>query len=105
MNHWLQRTQERRHLLGSPGVAIGDVNGDGLEDLYLCQELGLPNLLFLQNPDGTLDDVSAAWGIDWLQHSRSALLVDLDNDKDQDLVVGFFGGLLFWILEALGVFD
>ena len=94
MNHWLQRTQERRHLLGSPGVAIGDVNGDGLEDLYLCQELGLPNLLFLQNPDGTLDDVSAAWGIDWLQHSRSALLVDLDNDKDQDLVVGFFGGVL-----------
>ena len=94
LNRWLQRTQERRHLLGSPGIAIGDVNGDGLEDLYLCQELGIPNLLFIQNQDGTLDDVSAEWGVDWLQHARSVLLVDLDNDADQDLVVGLFGGVL-----------
>jgi len=94
LNRWLQRTQERRHLLGSPGIAIGDVNGDGLEDIYLCQELGIPNLLFIQNQDGTLDDVSAEWGVDWLQHSRSVLLLDLDNDTDQDLVVGFFGGVL-----------
>ena len=34
------------------------------------------------------------WGVDWLESSRSALLVDLDNDGDQDLVVAIMGGLL-----------
>ena len=60
----LSRSQDVRYsfLLGNPGLAVGDVNGDGLDDLYVCQEEGLPNRLFLQNKDGTATDVSRAWG-------------------------------------------
>lgn len=96
VNHWLERTPERTMLnrLGTPGVTIGDVNGDGRDDLYLCQESGLPNRLFLQGPDGRLQDVSMEWGVDWLEDSRSALLVDLDNDGDQDLVVAVLGNVV-----------
>ena len=49
MNHWLSRTPVRAMLnrFGTPGLSIGDVNGDGLEDLFLCQEPGLPNRLFI----------------------------------------------------------
>jgi|ETNmetMinimDraft_26_1059896.scaffolds.fasta_scaffold13578_1 hypothetical protein len=96
VNYWLERLPERapRTADGIPGLALGDVNGDGLDDLYLCQRAGLPNRLFLQNPDGTLDDVSAAWGVDWLEDSRSALLLDLDNDGDQDLAVAIFGHIV-----------
>jgi hypothetical protein len=69
------------------GIAIGDVDGDGLEDIYLCQPAALPNRLFLRNTDGSLRDVSIAAGVDWLDSSRAALLVDIDNDGDQDLLL------------------
>lgn len=96
LNHWLARLPYRVPLnfSGSPGIALGDVNGDGLEDLYLCQEPGLPNRLYLQNADGTLRDVSVAWGVDWIEDSRGALLVDFDNDGDQDLAVAVSGGVV-----------
>ena len=96
MNHWLERIQETRYFsaLGNPGLAVADVNGDGLDDLYVCQESSLPNRLFLQREDGTAVDVSQQWGVDWLESSRSALLVDLDNDGDQDLVVALLGSVL-----------
>lgn len=96
LNHWLNRIQETRYfsLLGTPGLAVGDVNGDGLDDLYVCQEAQLPNRLYLQRRDGTAVDASQDWGVDWLEDSRGVLLVDLDNDGDQDLVVAILGGLV-----------
>ena len=92
----LRRVQDSRffEILGNPGMAIADVNGDGLEDIYLCQEEGLPNLLFLQQPDGTAINRAADWEIDWLHNSRSALFVDWDNDGDQDLAVAVLGGVI-----------
>ena len=79
---------------GTPGIAVGDVNGDGLDDLYLCQEPGLPNRLFIQNENGTVSDVSREWGVDWLEDSRSAVIADLDNDGDQDLAVAIYGSIV-----------
>ncbi|MFT5407559.1 MAG: hypothetical protein ACI9NC_000264 [Verrucomicrobiales bacterium] len=105
--HWLQRIQDAQYFfwLGMPGVALGDVNGDGLDDLYLCQEDGLPNRLYVQNPDGTLRDNSEAAGVNWLEGSRSALLVDLDNDGDQDLAVAMMGGVVLAANRGDGHFD
>ncbi|MDP7277253.1 MAG: VCBS repeat-containing protein, partial [Planctomycetaceae bacterium] len=62
-----------------------DVNGDGLDDLYLCQPGGLPNRLLIQQTDGTVRDRAREAGVDWLDRSRGALLLDFDNDGDQDL--------------------
>lgn len=96
LNHWIDRNQDLRYFspLGNPGLAIGDVNGDGRDDLYLCQEANLPNRLFVQQPDGTAKDVSAEWQVDFLEGSRSALLVDFDNDGDQDLAIAILGGII-----------
>lgn len=96
LNHWLERLPVRAMLnrFGTPGLAVGDVNGDGLDDLYLCQEPGLPNRLFLQDGDGSAKEVASEWGVDWIDDSRSALLLDLDNDGDQDLVVATYGAIV-----------
>ena len=102
VNEWLEKLPAYAMLnrFGTPGMAIGDINGDGLEDLYLCQEPGIPNKLFLQNKNGTLRDVSKEWKVDWLEDSRSALLVDLDNDGDRDLVVAMYGNIVIAVNEG-----
>lgn len=98
LSSWRARLDTRLGvpLLGhAAGIAVGDVDGDGLEDLYLCQPGGLPNKLLLHRPDGTVVDRSAEAGVDFLDFSRAALLVDLDNDGDRDLVVTAAERLLF----------
>jgi len=80
--------------LGHQGLAVADVDGDGLDDVYLCQPGGLPDRLFLQSPDGTARDVSAEAGVDFLDPSRAVLFVDLDGDRDQDMVLATAGGIL-----------
>ena len=83
-------------IFGYNGICVGDVNGDGLDDAYLCQPYGLPNRLLIQQPDGTAKDLSAEWGVDLSEHTRSGLLIDIDNDSRQDLVVGVANGLLIY---------
>lgn len=105
--HWLPRIQDTRQMtmLGTPGTALGDVNGDGLDDLYLCQAGGLPNRLYLQKADGALKDISMESGTAWVESSRSALLVDLDNDGDQDLAVASYARLVLARNDGSGKFE
>lgn len=106
-HYWLQRIErvQRFDTAVRNGLAIGDVNGDGLDDLYVCQPPGLPNRLFVQNADGTATDHSAEAGVDWLDQTSAALFCDLDNDDDQDLILGTPTGLLLLSNDALGKFS
>ncbi len=103
-NYWKQRLM-RFDLNLYQGLALGDANGDGLDDLYVCQTWDLPNRLMLQNANGTVSDNSAAAGVDWLDASRSAIFVDLDNDGDQDLAIGAASALLLVENDGTGHFE
>ena len=92
-------------VVANHGLALGDVNGDGLDDLYLCQQGGLPNRLFIQNPDGTLTDHTRQSGTGWLDYCASALIVDLDNDGDRDLAVSQDFKLLLMENDGSGRFS
>ena len=94
-DQWTARIADHG-IFGYNGICVGDVNGDQLDDIYLCQPFGLPNRLLIQQPDGSTKDVSAEWGVDLSDHTRCALLIDLDNDSRQDLVVGAANGLLVY---------
>ena len=92
-------------LLGAQGVVVGDVNGDLLDDVYVLQPGGLPNRLFLHQADGTAIDVSEEAGVAILDFCRSALLIDLDNDRDQDLVVGLAWSVAIFENDGTGKFS
>ncbi len=72
---------------GHHGVAVGDADGDGLEDLYVAQPSGLPNRLLRARGDGTFEDITEASGAGLLDDSAQPLFADVDNDGDQDLVI------------------
>ncbi|MCA9215423.1 MAG: VCBS repeat-containing protein [Planctomycetales bacterium] len=96
LNHWLQRF-ERAQLMDDSvrtGLAIGDINGDGRDDVYCCQGPGLPNRLLIQKRDGSVEDISRQSATDWLDQTSAALILDFDNDGDQDLAIATRGGLL-----------
>src|SRR5919112_789467 len=67
------------------GVAVGDYNNDGFEDLYITC-LG-PDHLLQNNGNGTFSDVTAKAGVNDPRWTTGASFVDYDHDGDLDLFV------------------
>ncbi len=67
------------------GVAVGDYDNDGYEDLYVTGYGG--NRLYHNNNNGTFTDVTEKAGVSGSGWSTSAAWIDLDNDGLLDLVV------------------
>jgi len=87
-NHWITRLPRLKHRF-QHGLSIGDVNGDGHEDVYICQPEGLPNILLVRNGDGSVKDAASEFGLDFRDNTTSVIFADFDNDGDQDLAAAF----------------
>ena len=104
--HWAGRLETRYGIgiSGWHGMTLGDANGDGLDDLYVCEPGGLPNRLYLANPDGTVRDASVESKTNFQLQTQSALFLDLDNDGDQDLVLATTLGIVLMANDGKAVF-
>lgn len=91
-------------IYGNFGVAAGDIDGDGWDDLYICQPAGLPNRLYRNRGDGTFEDVTERAGVGVIDSSPSALFADIDNDGRQDLIVVRGNGPLLFLNQGDGTF-
>jgi hypothetical protein len=87
------------------GLAIGDYDGDGHDDIFFCNQLG-ENALYQNNGDGTFTDVTAKAGVALGDRvCAAAAFADTRNNGHQDLfVTSTRGGNVFFRNQGDGTF-
>lgn len=78
------------HMLSTEGpkIAVGDVNSDGLDDIFVCGAKQQPGAMFIQKGQGKFEEVNKKlFIIDEFSEDVDAVFFDADNDKDIDLYV------------------
>jgi tetratricopeptide (TPR) repeat protein len=89
---------------GNNGVATGDFDSDGFDDIYVCQPAGLPNRLYQNRGDGTFEDVTEKAGVGVLDNTACALFADFENRGLQDLLVVCGTGPILFRNQGNGTF-
>ena len=87
-----RQVAENRIRENGSGLALGDVDGDGLTDIYFCRLDG-PNALFRNLGNWKFEEITLQSGVALEdQYSTGAALSDLDGDDDLDLLINSIGG-------------
>ena len=87
-----RQVAENRIRENGSGVALGDIDGDGWTDIYLCRLDG-DNVLYRNLGDWKFEDITEASGVALPNRfSTGAALSDVDGDGDLDLLANSIGG-------------
>ena len=94
------------HLFNGSGVALGDVDGDGLVDVYFASLDG-PNVLYRNLGGWRFEEITEQAGVAAPNRfSTGAVFADVDGDGDLDLLVtAMEGPNAFFLNDGFGVFE
>lgn len=67
-------------------ASVTDFNNDGLQDIYLCNDFGSPDFLYLNNGDKTFSDVSKIATNHTAMYSMGSDVADFDRDGLMDFI-------------------
>jgi enediyne biosynthesis protein E4 len=81
----IQRTLPHKFSQLGPSLSVGDINGDGLEDLVVGGSVSSPITIFAQTADGAFRRSELHKPGNNKAESQGLLLFDADSDKDMDL--------------------
>jgi Tfp pilus assembly protein PilF len=91
-------------VFANQGIAVADIDNDGMDEIYVCQPGGLPNRLYKIRADGTADDITERSGLGVLDETTCALFADFSNSGRQDAVVLRSSGPLYFVNRGDGTF-
>ncbi len=105
-NFWRERLDAATGIdvYGENGIAVGDIDNDGWDEIYICQPAGLPNRLLKNRGDGTFDDITSRSGLGLIDDTAAALFADFNNDGWQEVIVVRPGGPLLFANQRDGTF-
>ncbi|CAM3342216.1 VCBS repeat-containing protein [Zobellia roscoffensis] len=72
-----------------PSLSVGDINNDGLEDMFVAASRNFKEKWFIQNPDQTFNQIEVAYkkSDELEEEDAGTLLFDADKDGDLDLFI------------------
>jgi tetratricopeptide (TPR) repeat protein len=90
-------------IYGNQGISVADIDGDGQDEIFICQSGGLPNRLY-KFSGGRMTDITRQAGLDLLDDSGCAIFADFRNLGRQDLVLLRSSGPLLYLNDGHGRF-
>lgn len=93
VDFYIQRTLPHKYSQMGPPLAVGDLNGDGLDDVVIGGSAGYATTIFYQNTSEKFAQIPTptAFLADTLCEDMALLLFDADSDSDLDLYAGSGG--------------
>ena len=73
-------------MIWKQGATFVDINNDGLLDIYVCR-FNAPNLLYINQGDGTFKEMAHAYGLDVVDACGTAAFCDYDRDGWLDVYI------------------
>lgn len=91
IDYFIQRTLPHKFSQAGPAIAVGDINGDELEDFILGGSSMVHTSIFIQDENGHFSESLLKKRKEQYNEDEGLLIFDFDGDEDLDLYIASGG--------------